>query len=348
MKSRLKIMPFLAALMLLVPVFAYSMKISFFLGQASVTRDGKTASIKSGDIIKDGDLIKTGKGGIVEVLYDDNSKITIRENTVVQIGSKNIKGSSDLTVIAGEITGKFGKLKKGVHRINTPTTVCSVRGTEFGVSVSKGGDSLVNLEEGSLDIDNAYEEVKLEKGQSIEAEMGEKPDVKNRLKNAEKWESDMNEDVADDIEDRTGKYSEQFDQFEANSEKNRTEMQNLSDKTSKVSSKDDLEKAGLEIAEAEEDIEHDILMNEASKLSVENLMQDYEGSEQYDELRKVSDKGDAVMEQQKKNYEAIQKVKQEYKEAYDRIMKKYKSDKTKIYKDLEDYKKRMHEDKEQQ
>ena len=40
-----------------------------------------------------------------------------------------------------------------------------------------------------------------------------------------------------------------------------------------------------------------------------------------------------------KNYQAIQKVKEEYKKAYDNIMNKYKDDKTKIFKNLEEYKK---------
>lgn len=348
MKVLHKIIFTFVIILMLIPVMGFSMKISFFLGQATVTRDGKTAAVKSGDIIKDGDVIKTAKGGIVEVLYDDNSKITIQENTIVQIGSKNIKGASDVTIIAGTINGKFGKLKKGVHRINTPTTVCSVRGTEFGVSVSKGGDSMVNLSEGSLDVDNPYGEVKLREGQSIEAELGENPDVKDEVLNSDEWENDANDDVAEDIDERAGKYSEQFDQFEANSEKNQSDVKDLSDRTKKVSNKDELEKAGMEIAEAEEDIEHDMLMNEASKLSAENLMQDYEGSEQYTELEKAAQKGDAVLEQQKNNYKAIQKVKQEYREAYDRIMKKYKDDRTKIFKNLDDYKKSMQENKEGQ
>ncbi len=336
------------AFFMLLPAFGFSMKVSFFLGKATVTREGKSTAVKSGEIIKDGDIITTAKGGIVEVQYEDYSKITIQENTIVQIGSQKIKGASDITVIAGEIKGKFGKLKKGVHRINTPTTVCSVRGTEFGVSVSKGGDSMVNLSEGSLDIDNPYGEVKLKEGQSIEAELGENPDVRDEVLNSDEWENEVNEDVAEDIDKRAEKYSDQFDQFGSNSEKNQKDVMALSDKTKKISSRDELEKSGMEIAEAEEDIEHDMLMNEASKLSVENLMQEYEGSENYTELEKASQKGDAVMEQQEKNYQAIQKVKQEYKEAYDRIMKKYKDDKSKIFKNLDDYKKSMHEKKEEQ
>lgn len=333
--------------LIFIPAAGFSMKISFFLGQATVTRDGNSAAVKSGDIIKDGDVIKTSKGAIVEVLYDDTSKITIQENTIVQIGSKNIKNSSDITIIAGTINAKFGKLKKGVHRINTPTTVCSVRGTEFGVSVSKGGDSMVSLNEGNLDIDNPYEEVQLKEGQSIEAELGDKPDVNDNVLDFNEWNNQTNKDVDENIDERAEKYSEQFDQFEKNNDKSREDVKDLSERTKKVSNKDDLEKSGRDIAEAEEDIEHDILMNDASRLSAENLMQDYEGSEQFTELENSARKGNAVMEQQKKNYQAIQKVKQEYKEAYDRIMKKYKDDKSRIFKNLEDYKKGVNEQKEE-
>lgn len=202
---------------------------------------------------------------------------------------------------------------------------------------------MVSLKEGSLDIDNPYRELQLKEGQSIEAELGENPDVKNKILNSDEWEDDRNQDVAEDIDERAGKYSEQFDQLEANNEKTQSEVIELSERTKKIATKDDLETSGMEIAAAEEDIEHDILMNEASKLSAENLMQDYEGSEHYTELEKMTQKGDAVMEQQKKNYQAIQKVKQEYKKAYDRIMKKYKDDKSRIFKNLDDYKKSMHQ-----
>lgn len=326
-------------ILLLFPVAGFPMKISFFLGQVTVTQDGKSASVKMGDLIKDGDVIRTAKGAIVEVIYDDSSKITIQENTIVQIGSKKIRSSSDITIIAGSINGKFGKLKKGVHRINTPTTVCSVRGTEFGVSVSKGGDSMVCLKEGSLDVDNPYGKVQLDEGQSIEAELGESPEVKNKILNSDEWESDKNQDVVEGIDERAGKYSKQFDQLEANNEKNQSKVMKLSARTKKIATKKELEKSGMEIAAAEEDIEHDILMNEASKLNAENLMRDYEGSEHYTELGKMTQKGDAVMERQEKSYQAVQKVKQEYKEAYDRIMKKYKDDKSGIFKNLDDYKK---------
>lgn len=335
-------------LLIALPVTGYSMKVSFFLGEATVTRDGKSAAIKSGDLIKEGDIIKTGKGGIVEVLYDDKSKITIQQNTVVQMGSKNVKGSSDLTVIAGEIKGKFGKLKKGVHKINSPTTVCAVRGTEFTVCVSEGGDSLVSLKEGSLDIDNAYGEVKLEEGQSVEANLGEEAEVSNETVDSDEWKNEMNEDVSENIDDRADKYNRHFDRFGQNNEKSSAELKDLSEKTRKASSKDDLEKSGMAIVEAEDDLENDMYMSEASRLSVENLMQDYEGTEQYSDLEKAAEKGNAVMEQQKKNYEALQKVKQEYKDAYDRIMKKYKEDKTKIFKNLDDYKKSLYEKKDEQ
>ena len=348
MKSINKFMLTFVVLFMMFPALAFSMKISFFLGKATVTRNGKTAGVKSGDIIKEGDVIRTPKGGIVEVLYDDNSKITIQQNTVVRIGSKNVKGSSDVTVIAGEIKGKFGKLKKGVHRINTPTTVCSVRGTEFTVAVSNGGDSLVNLDEGRLDVDNAYDKVMLKEGQSIETETGNEPDVRNKKLDSDEWADDMNEDVADDPEERAEMYSEHFKQFGVNSDKSENDIKGLSDKTKKLTSKEDLEAAELEIIKTEEDVEHDMLMNEASKLSVENLMEDYEGSEHYKDFEEAVEKGNAVMEQQKKNQQAINKVKKEYKEAYDRIMKKYKSDKTRIFQNLDNYKKSMHNNKEGQ
>lgn len=340
MKTRVKIIC-VSVIMLLCPVLAFSMKVSFYLGKPTVTRDNKSTMLKMGDIIRNGDIIKTGRNETVEIAYDDNSRISIQQNTIIQIGSKNVQGASDLTVIAGEITGKFGKLKKGVHRINTPTTVCSVRGTEFKVSVSNGGDSLVNLEEGALDVDNVYGEVKLKQGQSIEADMGDDPDISDEFVDTNDWQDKKADDLSGNIDERAEKYDSHFKKFGENSDKASSEMQELSDLTKNSSSKEELEDSGKKIAETEEDIEHDILMTEASKLSVENLMKEYEGTEGYSELEEAAKKGSKVLELQKKNYEAIQNVKKQYQEARERILKNYKGQKDKILKSVEDYRKNM-------
>ncbi len=341
MRSKLKIIMTAILLLSLFPVFGYSMKVTFFLGTSTLTRNGKTVNLKMGDNVSSGDIIKTAKNGIVELLYDDTSKITIKGNTIVQIGNKNIKDSGDVAVISGEVSGKFVKLKKGEHKLGTPTTICAVRGTEFTMGVSKGGDSKIELKEGKLDVRNPYGRIELEEGFSVEAEVAEEPVSGEIEGDLSEWQNDKNESLDDNIESQADKYENHINNFGDRSEADAKDLESINELTKKAATKDDLAVAGDKIAKAESDNGDNILMNEASKNSIEILKEDYGSKNKAikDKFQSIAERCNVVQDQQLKNQQAIQKVKEEYKKAYDNIMKKFKDDKSKIFKNLDDYKK---------
>ncbi len=341
MISRMKIIMISILFFSLLPVFGYSMKVTFFLGASTLTRNGKSINLKVGDVVSNGDIIKTSKGAVVELLYDDTSKITIKGNTTVQIGSKNVKDSGDVAVISGEVTGKFVKLKKGEHKLGTPTAVCAVRGTEFTMGVSKGGDSKVELTEGKLDVRNSYGKVELNQGFSVEAEVAGEPVSGENEKNLEQWQNAKDEALNDNIESQADKYESHINNFGTESETSAKELVDLNESTKNAATKEDLAATGSRIISSETKNEENMLMNEASKNSITDLMEDYGSKnaaikEKFESIAKNCNK---VQEQQMKNHEAIQKVKEEYKKAYEKIMAKFKDDKTKIFKNLEEYKK---------
>jgi hypothetical protein len=341
MKSKMKIIMIGILLFSLFPVFGYSMKVSFFLGSSTLTRNGKTVKLQMGDIVSNGDIIKTAKNSVVELLYDDSSKITIKGDTIVQIGSRNINDSGNVAVISGEVNGKFVKLKKGAHKLGTPTTICAVRGTEFTMGVSKGGDSRIELTEGKLDVRNPYGKVELNEGYSVEADVAGEPVSGENEGNIEEWQNARDESLNDNIEAQARKYETHINNFGEESGKSAKELEELSESTKKAATKEDLALSGEKIINSESKIEENILMNEASKSSIENLMEDYsdKNAKIKDKFQSLAKKCNKVQEEQLKNYQAVQKVKEEYKKAYDNIMKKFKDDKTKIFKNLEDYKK---------
>lgn len=341
MKSKLKIIMAGILLLSFFPVYGYPMKVTFFLGKPTLTRKGKTVTLKVGDNVSNGDIIKTAKNGVVELLYDDTSKITIKGNTIVQIGSKNVKDSGDVAVISGEVTGKFVKLKKGEHKLGTPTTICAVRGTEFTLGVSKGGDSKVELREGKLDVRNSYGRVELNEGSSVEAEVAGEPVSGENENNFAEWQSEKNESLEDNIEDQADKYESHIINFGEISESGAKDLDGINDLTKKASTKDELTAAGERIAKAEAENGDNMLMNDASKSSIDILKEDY-GSKNAaikEKFQSLSERCNTVQQQQLQNQKAIQKVKEEYKKAYENIMKKFKSDKSKIFKDLENFKK---------
>lgn len=341
MKSEIKTTALILLFFILIPVFGYSMKVTFFLGTSTLTRNGKTINLKVGDIVSNGDIIKTAKNGIVELLYDDTSKITIKGDTIVKIGSKNVKNSGDVAVISGEVSGKFVKLKKGEHKIGTPTTICAVRGTEFTIGVSRGGDSKIELTEGKLDVRNPYGKIELNQGHSAEAKVAEEPESGENDSSIEQWKNDRDEYIDDNIEDQAEKYETHINNFGEENETDAEELEGLSELTKNAASKEDLALSGEKIINSESKIEESILMNEASKSSIESLKDDYENknSEIKEKFRSLAERCNQVQEQQIKNHEAVQRVKEEYKKAYDSIMKKFRDDKTKIFKNLDDFKK---------
>jgi len=288
MKSKIKLIMIGVLLFSLFPVFGYSMKVTFFVGSSTLTRQGKTVKVKMGNNVSNGDVIRTSKNGIVDLSYDDGSKITITSNTVVQIGSKNIKDSGDVSVISGKITGKFVKLKKGEHRLASPTTVCGVRGTEFAFAVSKGGASKIELTEGRLDVRNSYGRVELNEGYSVETDLAGEPESEENENKIQEWQNEQDESLADDLEEKADEYETHINNFSEESEVRSQELVSLSESTKNAATKEDLAKSGEMIVNAETKIEDSMLMNDASKNSIDDLIQDY------------SDKNEAIKEKEVK------------------------------------------------
>jgi hypothetical protein len=343
MKPSIRFSIAVLAIILVMPAAVSAMSVKFFLGQVSLVRSGKSLSVKVGDIVGNGDIIKTGKGAIVELALDENSTITVQAQSTVQIGSKNLKDSDGISVVSGEVKGKFGKLKKGEYKIGSPTTVCGVRGTEFDVAVSKGGDTYVVLNEGSLAVRNPYKSVDLKEGSSLEADVASEPvSGKIRVK-SDAWENMRNENIEENLDDRADKYESYMDNFEGDAAEDAEEIKSLRDETKKAKTKDDLEKSGEKIAAADSELEDSMMMNEASLNNMNSLSDEYKGSDAAGRFKSAVKKGNAVLQQQIKNRLAIDKVKAEYKEAYDKIMKKFQDDKSNIRKSLDEFKKSQQE-----
>lgn len=329
----------LLSIILLLPLYAYSMKVSFFMGNVKMERGGKVAPLKVGDTIGNGDIITTGKGAMVELSYPNNSKITVQGDTVVKIGSPNIKDSSEVSIISGQVKGKFERLQKGEYKFYTPTTVCSVRGTEFDVAVSRGGDSMTSLSQGALDIENFYGSVKLRPGNSVESDVAGKPVSKRGQIKADSWESGRNSDLETNADKQAEKYNQYMDRFEQESGKNSTAINAIGSEVEGIESENDLKASGKKVEKAEAETTAFLMLSEASNMNVRCLMDDFQEDDIYSKFKEAAEKSNKVKDQQLKNYQEIQKVKEQYKEAYNKIMEKYKADRERILRGVKDFKK---------
>ncbi len=334
--SYLKIVLLSLILFLITEADVYTMQVNFYIGKVSLIRNNRKSKLSMGAYLHSGDIIKTGRRSQVILTYKDRSRITIMENSTARIGSKNIKGSDDVALISGNISGKFTKLAKGrrSRRVYGPTVVCAIRGTEFKMGVSKGGDSRVDLKEGKLDVKNPYGRTDLRSNQNIEAGVGNKPvRTKGSLSS---WKTKKDKELERNPGEKGEQYRSYMKKFD---DRNKNESKNMGKYNTMVKSagnKDDIKKAGEKINSAEERIQDDLMLNEAANSSIEGVMNDYKNRKNniYNLFYKIKEESNKVLEQQRRNYEAIQAVKEEYRKAYEKIMGKYLKDKKKILGDI--------------
>lgn len=116
----------------------------------------KFESLKKAVHINSGDMIKTGDDGSVALIFtDDKSLLRIRPNTEAVI-----QGKRDMTSVSKRINMEIGALwvnikeGKGEFKVATPTSVASVKGTEFWALVDKVGDTDLICLDGLIELYN--------------------------------------------------------------------------------------------------------------------------------------------------------------------------------------------------
>ena len=106
--------------------------------------------------LNDGDHIQTGDDGFGAMVYlDDKSMIKIKENT-----NFNVMGTKSQGKIAKRIKINNGTVKASIQKgieggfiIETPTSVATVKGTEFWLVTTSEGDQVFGLE-GTVELKN--------------------------------------------------------------------------------------------------------------------------------------------------------------------------------------------------
>ncbi len=333
-----KILAGALTIFLFIPVSGYSIHVAFFLGDVKLIRNNRSIKVNMGDIVKSGDLIKTGKGATITLNYKDGSRITIQQNSKAMIGNKGIKGSDNVSLVSGNLSGKFTKLSKGSksRRVYGPTIVCAIRGTEFKMGVSKGGDSRVDLAEGKLNIKNPYGSTPLNQNQNVEAGVGSQPEKGSRG-SITAWKNGKDSELKSNPGAKGKQYGRYIQTFNNQNQQDSKNMNKYNNMVKTAKKADDIKKAGSEINDAEQNIEDNLILNETTKSSIEGVMNDYKSRNRkiYDQFIRLKRESNKVAEQQRKNYEAIQAVKEEYRKAYEKIIGKYQDDRNRILKGVD-------------
>ncbi len=337
-----------AAVIMFLFIFAvsygYSAEISFMGGDVKVIRGNK--EMKAGFQMKliTGDIVKTGKLSFADVSYEGGTVIKIRENSTVTIGNKSITDSDTMSVNRGIISAKFAKIEKGpAGKIYTPTTVCAVRGTEFEVAVSESADSKVQLNQGLLDILNSYGSQPIKEDQGAEIGLGEGP-VKTQSDDLKLWQEGNEAKLESNPEEQSDAFEKYLRDSSKRSEDTSQEIKKLENKksTTAMGGKEKMEQANTEIESLHSSVEDDLYMSSAADNSIDGILNRFgkDKKDIYDNFLRIKKESNKVLEQQKKNYEAIAAIKEAYRKAYEDIMQKHKEavDKIRQSTDTEQYK----------
>tara|TARA_B100000287_G_scaffold60195_1_gene52697 strand:- start:730 stop:1401 length:672 start_codon:yes stop_codon:yes gene_type:complete len=110
---------------------------------------GDFKNLKPGTILSDGDKLRTGSSGFVAIIFiDDKSTLKLKENSEAVIS-----GQRSAKSIAKKINMDIGTIRATVKKqntdfvIQTPTSVASVKGTDFWLITDPAeGDLIIGLE----------------------------------------------------------------------------------------------------------------------------------------------------------------------------------------------------------
>ena len=108
-----------------------------------------------GTQLKNKDWIKTGDDGFVAIFFlDDKSQLKIKNNSEMEILAAVERGkiSKTISLDYGTVKASVSK-QKGEFRIATPTSVASVKGTEWWVSSNQNGDVFIVMA-GIVEVEN--------------------------------------------------------------------------------------------------------------------------------------------------------------------------------------------------
>jgi hypothetical protein len=108
-------------------------------GEAWVGPQDKRRPAASGDGVSVTDRLSTGKVGVATVTLKDGTVLTMGPNTTMdlskfQFDTTTQEGNFLLDLLQGSVrvvTGLLGKINPELFKVQTPTSVVGVRGTDF-------------------------------------------------------------------------------------------------------------------------------------------------------------------------------------------------------------------------
>ncbi len=314
-----------------------ALQISFFTGDVKVIRNGTALpKVNVGTKLSENDVVKTGNQSMVSMSYDDGSEIRMKPMTTLKIGkTTGAFDNAPAVVIAGAVITKFEKLSKDMEprKVYTPTAVCAVRGTEFSVYVSDGAATRIDLSEGNLDVHNPYGGQNIAAGQNLETRVASAPAaLPSDTGSSDDWKEKEDTALSSNAADASKQFKNYLGDFASRGSQNKSSISSVNGDVRKAKSEDDLNKSTEVIEVIRKTAEEEMYLSDATAEAISSIMDRFEKekNQMYSDFIKLKSESNKVKEQQKRNYEAIEAVRESYKKAREEILKQQEDNVRKI------------------
>lgn len=184
-------------------LFANVGKIVSLKGEANITRDNKTFQVKRDTLLKEKDLLTTKNNSKVQILFKDETIISIGKNSTFKINDylfenkDNVK--AEFSMIKGvfrTITGKIGKIAPQNFKLKTKSASIGIRGTQIITQITEGTEKIF-CTEGQIEVTQNSTNLKIivNKGEFVAMETADGNSLqKNKTKTKDLKE--VNKDVS--------------------------------------------------------------------------------------------------------------------------------------------------------
>ena len=142
----------------------------------AVAGDDWTAAKKL-DLLFVGNQLRTGTGDKAVIVYNSTgTRVLVNENTSIEIQADvDQAGGQPKVERTRLILGEIYNRARGNYEVETPSSVASVRGTEFNVASMEGVDSYIGVE-GVIEVMNAFGSIVLNQLQETTVVQNQAPE----------------------------------------------------------------------------------------------------------------------------------------------------------------------------
>ncbi|WP_108063224.1 FecR family protein [Poseidonibacter lekithochrous] len=219
-------------------LFASIGKVSAVVGDAKIERGNKNIVVKIGIPLFEKDIIRTKKNAKVQLIFKDNTIVTIGKNSALDINTylydkKNPKNSkTDLNFFKGAfktITGKIGKINREKFKLRTKSASIGIRGT-----IILGNQSVIACTQGGISVESAGITVEVDANELTKVEENKAPSKAENITN-----NDLNslEESLEPLDEASSENSNTEEEESSSSDESETNENSSSDDESENSEK---------------------------------------------------------------------------------------------------------------